>query len=54
VGDYEAACQAGVAFVAVVCERDNFQGMRVVKLRDFAHRSTVELAMGEAVAQGAA
>ena len=54
VGDYEASCQAGVAFVGVVCERDNFQGMPVVKLRDFAHRATVEQAMGKAVAQGAA
>ena len=50
VGDYEAACQAGVAFVAVVCERDNFQGMRVVKLQDYAHRATVEQAMENAVA----
>jgi phosphoglycolate phosphatase-like HAD superfamily hydrolase len=45
VGDYEASRQAGVGFVGVVCERDNFQGMDVVKLRDFAHRATVEEAM---------
>jgi phosphoglycolate phosphatase-like HAD superfamily hydrolase len=53
VGDYEASRQAGVAFVGVVCERDNFQGIPVVKLRDFAHRATVEQAMLQA-AQGAA
>lgn len=54
VGDYEASCQARVAFVGVVCERDNFQGIPVVKLRNFAHRATVERAMLRAVAQGAA
>jgi phosphoglycolate phosphatase-like HAD superfamily hydrolase len=54
VGDYKASCQAGVAFVGVVCECDNFQALPVVKLRDFAHRATVEQAMLRAVAQGAA
>ena len=54
VGDYEASCQAGVAFVGIVCERDNFQGMTVVKLQDFAHRATVEQAMLRAATQGAA
>ena len=54
VGDYESSCQAGVAFVGVVCERDNVQGMPVVKLRDFAHRGTAEQAMLRAVAQSAA
>ena len=54
VGDYEASCQAGIAFVGVVCERDNFQGMSVVKLQDFAHREAVEQAMRRAVARGAA
>jgi phosphoglycolate phosphatase-like HAD superfamily hydrolase len=54
VGDHEASCRAGVAFVGVVCERDNFQDMPVVKLRDFAQRATVEQAMLQAVAQGAA
>ena len=54
VGDYEAACQAAVAFVGVVCERDNFQGMPVVKLADFAHRVTVEQAMLRSLAQSAA
>lgn len=53
VGDHQAACRAGVAFVGVVCERDNFQGMPVVKLRDFSDRATVEQAMIEAVARGA-
>jgi phosphoglycolate phosphatase-like HAD superfamily hydrolase len=54
VGDHEASQEAGVAFVGVVCERDNFQGMPVVKLRDFADRATVQQAMLEAVTQGAA
>jgi len=54
VGDYEASCQAGTAFVGVICERDNFQGMPVVKLRDFAHRAAVEQAMLRAATQGAA
>jgi len=54
VGDYEASREADVAFVGVVCERDNFQGMPVVKLRDCAHRATVEQAMLQAAAQGAA
>ena len=54
MGDYEASRQAGVAFVGVVCERDNFKGMPVVKLRDFAQRSTVEQAMLKAARQGAA
>lgn len=54
VGDYEAACQAAVAFVGVVCERDGFQGMPVVRVTDFAHRATVEQAMLRSVAQRAA
>jgi len=53
VGDYEASRQACVAFVGVVCERDNFQGLPVIKLRDFAHRETVEQAMRRAETQGA-
>jgi len=54
VGDCQAACQARVAFVGVVCERDNFEGMPVVKLGDFAHRATVEKAMLRSMAQSAA
>ena len=53
-GDYEAACQAGVAFVGVVCERNNFAGLPVVELTDFAHRETVEKAMLRSLAQRAA
>jgi phosphoglycolate phosphatase-like HAD superfamily hydrolase len=53
-GDYEASCRAGIAFVGVVCERDNFEDMPVVKLRDFTHRAAVEQAMLQAVAQRAA
>ncbi len=51
VGDYEAACEAAVAFVGVVCERDNFQGAHVVKLKDFTDRAAVERAMQQAVTQ---
>lgn len=54
VGDYEASREAGVGFVGVVCERDNFESMPVVKLQDFAHRPAVEQAMLRAAAQGAA
>ena len=54
LGDYEASREAAVAFVGVVGERDNFQGMSVVKLRDFAHRATVEQAMRQAIDQCAA
>ena len=54
VGDYEASSQAGVAFVGVICERDNFQAEAVVKLQDFSDRGTVEQAMLQAVAQRAA
>ncbi len=42
VGDYRAACEASVAFVGVVSERDNFKALPVVKLADFAHREAVE------------
>jgi phosphoglycolate phosphatase-like HAD superfamily hydrolase len=54
VGDYEASCQVSTAFVGVVCERDNFQDIPVVKIQDFTQRGTVEQAMLRAVAQGAA
>jgi len=51
VGDYEAACQAAVAFVGVVSERDNFQNVPVVKISDFTHRELVEQAIQASVAQ---
>lgn len=51
VGDHEAACEAAVAFVGVVCERDNFQHMPVVKLHDFTDRAAVEQSMHEALAR---
>lgn len=54
VGDYKAACQAGVAFVGVVCERNNFEGLPVVELTDFAHRATVEQAMLRSLAESSA
>ena len=40
VGDYEASCLASTAFVGVVCERENFQDIPVVKVQDFANRGT--------------
>ena len=49
VGDHEAACQAKVGFVGVVCERDNFDGLPVVKLKDFSS----PLAIAQAVRQSA-
>lgn len=54
VGDHDAARQAAVAFVGVVCERDNFAGLQVVKLKDFGCRTTVEQAMLRALAGGLA
>jgi phosphoglycolate phosphatase-like HAD superfamily hydrolase len=54
VGDYEAACEAGIAFVGVVCERNNFQGTPVVVIKDFSDRAAVEQAMLQSVTQSAA
>lgn len=53
IGDYEAACEARVNFVAVVCERDNLQGLPVVKLKDFASASVLELALRQCIVQSA-
>lgn len=47
-GDRDAADQAGVAFVAVTSERDNFPDQPVVKLRDFASLDAVEASMAAA------
>lgn len=54
VGDHEAACEAGVAFVGVVSERNNFQGTPVVVITDFTDRVAVEQAMLQSVTQSAA
>jgi len=54
VSDYEAAQKAEVAFVAVACERDNFAGIQVVKIRDFTDQAILESAMLEALSTRAA
>jgi phosphoglycolate phosphatase-like HAD superfamily hydrolase len=54
VGDYEASCQAKVDFVGIVCERDNFGGLSVVKLKDFTSPALVEAALHRSSAQRAA
>jgi phosphoglycolate phosphatase-like HAD superfamily hydrolase len=48
LGDLAAAQSAGVSFVAVVAEWDNFVGRSVVKLRDFADRDNIRRCMLEA------
>jgi beta-phosphoglucomutase-like phosphatase (HAD superfamily) len=48
VGDWNAAREAGVAFVAVINERDNFVGLPVIKLSDFTSMPTVLTAMNAA------
>ena len=54
VGDWEAANQAGVAFVGVTSERDNFRGLPVLKLQDFSSPKAVKEAILQSVTQGAA
>jgi len=53
VGDWEAANQAGVAFVGVTRERDNFRGLPVLNLQDFTCPKTVQATILQAVMQGA-
>jgi phosphoglycolate phosphatase-like HAD superfamily hydrolase len=48
LGDLAAAQSAGVPFVAVVAEWDNFVERTVVKLRDFTDRGTIERCISEA------
>lgn len=48
LGDLAAAQAAGVSFVAVVAEWDNFVDRPVVKLRDFADRDTIQRCISEA------
>lgn len=52
-GDYEAAKQAEVAFVGVICERDNFAGLPVAKLVDFTSRQALAGAIRQALDQSA-
>ena len=54
IGDYEASLHAKVGFVGIVCERDNFEGLPVVKLKDFTSSAAVELALRRSAAQSAA
>jgi phosphoglycolate phosphatase-like HAD superfamily hydrolase len=51
VGDMEAAAAARTPFVAVVCERDNFWGTSVIKLRDFTSLDDVHHCIDAAVRQ---
>ena len=48
LGDLVAAQSAGVSFVAVVAEWDNFVERTVVKLRDFADREAIQRCISEA------
>jgi beta-phosphoglucomutase-like phosphatase (HAD superfamily) len=48
LGDLAAAQSAGVSFVAVVAEWDNFGERPVVKLRDFSDRHTIQQCVREA------
>lgn len=48
IGDLAAASSAGVSFVAVVAEWDNFGERPVVKLRDFTDRDTVQRCISDA------
>jgi phosphoglycolate phosphatase-like HAD superfamily hydrolase len=49
LGDLGAAREAGVAFVGVTKERDNFQGLDVVKLADFDSLNAVDHAISAAI-----
>lgn len=51
VGDWEAAQEAHVAFIAVVNERDNFGDEPVVKLSSFTNMPQVETCMQRALAE---
>jgi phosphoglycolate phosphatase-like HAD superfamily hydrolase len=48
LGDLTAAQSAGVSFVAVVAEWDNFAEHTVVKLRDFTDREAIRRCISEA------
>jgi len=49
IGDLRAAQEAGVAFVAVVCERDNFADYEVVKIKDFTSMELVQQCINDVV-----
>ena len=50
VGDWDSARSAGVSFVAVVAERDNFRDAPIAKIRDFVDRAIVAQAIERSVA----
>jgi phosphoglycolate phosphatase-like HAD superfamily hydrolase len=52
-GDQRAADAAGVPFIAVVAERDNFPGENVVKLKNFSSLDVVQESFREAFARHA-
>jgi phosphoglycolate phosphatase-like HAD superfamily hydrolase len=54
IGDLQAAQAAGVAFVAVVNECDNFRQLDVIMLNDFTQLREVERAIQAALAGMAA
>jgi beta-phosphoglucomutase-like phosphatase (HAD superfamily) len=49
LSDLDAALEAGVAFVGVTNERDNFKGFEVIKLAGFVSTDAVEKAMCAAI-----
>lgn len=49
VSDLRAAQEANVAFVAVICERDNFAGYEVHKLKDFSSIQLVQQCINDLV-----
>jgi phosphoglycolate phosphatase-like HAD superfamily hydrolase len=53
VGDQEAAKAAGVAFVGVTAERDNFAGAEIIKLHDFSSPAEVAKSIHLAALQSA-
>ena len=53
ISDLQAAQEAGVAFIAVTNERDNFIEHKVVKLKDFSSSELVQSCMQAALLAGA-
>ena len=51
VGDWAAAKEAGVAFIGVINERDNFGDEAVLKLSDFTNITQVEACIQRALAE---
>lgn len=51
IGDWDAAQEAGVAFIAVVNERDNFGDHPVIKLPSFTTIAQVEVCIQRALAE---